>query len=141
MVKILLVEDNAIDAFIAEKVVMLSGEDAKLQIAEGAAEALELLTNQYLDTRELPNLILVDQYMPLADGMQFLDSFAALDMPGKNKVITVMLTNSADPHLIAEALRRGAHGLVSKPISIPILADLISLAQPKDPASLLDSIS
>lgn len=141
MVNILLVEDNAIDAFIAEKVVMLSGEDAKLEIADGAAKALELLTNQYLETRRLPDLILVDQYMPLADGMQFLDAYAALDMPGKDKVVTLMLTNSGDPHLIAEAMRRGAHGLVSKPLSIPLLADLIKRTQDRDAASMLNLIN
>lgn len=133
MVKILLLEDNAIDAFIAQKVVMLSGAEARLEVADGAAEALSLLKNQYLDSQELPDFILVDQFMPVADGLQFLDAFAALDMPGKERITILMLTSSIDPHLTAEAIRRGAHGMINKPISIPVLAEIIARVQPQDP--------
>jgi CheY-like chemotaxis protein len=139
MVKILLLEDNAIDAFIAQKVVMLSGTGARLEIADGAAQGLNLLTNQYLESHELPDLILVDQFMPVADGLQFLDAFASLDMPGKDKVKIMMLTNSIDPHLIAEAMRRGAHGVITKPISIAAITDMITHVQPEDPARIKDS--
>jgi CheY-like chemotaxis protein len=134
MVKILLLEDNAIDTFIAQKVVMLSGAEARLEVADGAQQALSLLTNQYLENRELPDLILVDQFMPVTDGLEFLDAFASLDMPGKDKVTILMLTNSIDPHLTAEAMRRGAHGIITKPISIPALTDMIMRTQPKDPS-------
>jgi CheY-like chemotaxis protein len=136
MVKILLLEDNAIDAFIAQKVVMLSGAEARLEVTDGAAQALELITNQYLETDELPDFILVDQFMPFADGLQFLDAFASLEMPGKERITILMLTNSIDPHLMAEAMRRGAHGIIAKPISIPVLVDLIARGQPKDPMFL-----
>lgn len=136
MVKILLLEDNAIDAFIAQKVVMLSGAEARLEVTDGAAQALELITNQYLESHELPDFILVDQFMPFADGLQFLDAFASLDMPGKERITILMLTNSIDPHLMAEAMRRGAHGIITKPISIPVLVDLIGRGQPKDPSFL-----
>ena len=140
MVKILLVEDNEVDVFIAQKVIMLSGADVRLEIAEDVSQALKLLTNQYLDTHELPDLILVDQFMPLADGMQFLDAFAALDIPGKDKVVTLMLTSSIDPHLTAEAMRHGAHGLIPKPISLPMIAELITRALPSDPMVSKDPI-
>lgn len=132
MVRILLVEDNPVDAFIAEKVVRLSGVNAQLEIADGGKNALDLLTHQYLETRELPDLILVDHHMPLQNGTQFLEAFAALDMPGKDRVVTLMLTSSADPHLIIEAIRRGAHGLISKPLSIEMLMDMIRRVRPKE---------
>lgn len=139
MVKILLVEDNPIDAFIAQKVVMLSGADVRLEIADGAVQALALLTNQHREGYELPDLILIDQYMPVTDGLQFLDALALLNIPGKEKILKLMLTNSADPHLVAEAIRRGASGMLSKPLSIPILNDLILLAQPRDPQAIINS--
>jgi CheY-like chemotaxis protein len=138
MVKILLLEDNAIDAFIAQKVVMLSGAEARLEVVDGAAQALDLITNQYLESHELPDFILVDQFMPFADGLQFLDAFAALEMPGKERITVLMLTNSIDPHITAEALRRGAHGIIFKPISVHILVEMIAHAQPKDPLFLRD---
>jgi len=135
MIRILLVEDNPVDAFIAERMLLMSGADARLEIASSAAQAIDLLTSRYLETRELPDLLLVDQYMPMADGLKFLEAFAALDMPGKDNVLTLMLTSSGDPHLIGEALRRGAHGLVAKPISIPMLADLVVRTQQGDAAA------
>lgn len=122
-------EDNPVDAFIAERMLLMSGADAQLEIASSSEQAINLLTSHYLKTQELPDLILVDQYMPVADGMKFLEAFAALDMPVKHNVLILMLTSSGDPHLIVEAVRRGAHGLISKPISIPMLADLVMRTQ------------
>lgn len=141
MIRILLVEDNPVDAFIAERVIGLSGATAHLDIADGAAQALDLLTTRYLQTGELPDLILVDYYMPVQIGIQFLEAFAALDMPDKDKVITLMLTSSADPHLMPEAIRHGAHGLIPKPLSIPMVADLITRVQPDNAVILKDSIN
>lgn len=139
MVRILLIEDNPIDAFIAQKVVMLSGANARLEIADGAAQALELLTNQHREGYELPDLILIDQYMPVTDGLQFLDACALLNIPGKEKILKVMLTNSADPHLMVEAIKRGASGLLAKPLSIPVLNNLILRTQPDDRESIMNS--
>jgi CheY-like chemotaxis protein len=131
MVKILMLEDNAIDAFIAQKVIMLSGAEVVLEIAHGAAQGLSLLINQYLETRELPDFILVDQFMPLMNGLEFLDAFASLDIPGKDKITILMLTSSIDPHLTAETMKRGAHGIITKPMSIPVLTEMIT--QKTDP--------
>jgi CheY-like chemotaxis protein len=125
MVKILMLEDNVVDAFIAQKVVMLSGANVRLEIAGGVAEGMNLLINQYLENRELPDFILVDQFMPITDGFQFLDAFALLDMPGKDKITILMLTNSIDPRLTSEAIRRGAHGVITKPMCISVLTEMI----------------
>jgi CheY-like chemotaxis protein len=132
MVKILMLEDNVVDAFIAQKVVMLSGANVRLEIAGGVAEGMNLLINQYLENRELPDFILVDQFMPGPDGLQFLDAFGSLDIPGKERVNILMLTNSIDPHVNAEAIRRGAHGIIAKPISIAVMVEIITRAQPTD---------
>ncbi len=132
MVKILLVEDNPIDAFIAQKVLMLSGAEARLDVADGSAQALKLLENQYQDNRELPDLILVDLYMPGMDGLDFLEAFAALEMPDKNKIIVLMLTNSADPRLNAKAIALGANGIIGKPLSIAVLKDLVKSMNGKE---------
>jgi CheY-like chemotaxis protein len=133
MLKILMLEDNAIDAFIAQKVVMLSGAEVLLEIAHGAAQGMSLLINQYVENHELPDYILVDQFMPLTNGLEFLDAFASLDMPGKDKITILMLTSSIDPHLTAETMRRGAHGIITKPMSIPILTEMIMHTKKEDP--------
>jgi CheY-like chemotaxis protein len=125
MVKILLIEDNSTDAFIAEKVVMLSGANVHLDVVENGAKALAHLTTQYLETGELPDILLMDLYMPEQDGLQFLTAFSALDMLEKNKIQLLMLTNSIDLHVRTEALQLGMQDVFIKPLSVSMLNHIV----------------
>jgi two-component system, cell cycle response regulator len=63
--------------------------------------------------REVPDVVLLDHELPGLDGMAVLDRLRADDELAAVPVI--MLTQIADPDLLVEALRRGAHDYLRKP--------------------------
>ena len=63
--------------------------------------------------REIPDVVLLDHELPGIDGMTVLDRLRADDRLAAVPVI--MLTQSSDPELLVEALRRGAHDYLRKP--------------------------
>jgi CheY-like chemotaxis protein len=128
--KILLIEDNEIDAFIAQQVLKDCEGETRFDVVESGVRAIELITTQYLQARELPDVILVDMYMPVMNGLEFLEAYAGIDIKEKDRIQVIMLTNSIDPHLHAEAIRLGARGILTKPVSAGMLAALA----PADPA-------
>jgi two-component system cell cycle response regulator len=64
--------------------------------------------------REVPDVVLLDHELPGVDGMEVLDRLRAHDELAAVPVI--MLTGSSDPELMLEALRRGAHDHLRKPV-------------------------
>jgi two-component system, cell cycle response regulator len=76
----------------------------------GAGDGEQLLA---LVERELPDVVVLDHELPGLDGMTMLDRLRADDRLAAVPVI--MLTESSDPELLVEALRRGAHDYLRKP--------------------------
>jgi len=66
-----------------------------------------------LVARAVPDVVLLDHALPGTGGMAVLDRLRADDELAAVPVI--MLTESADPQLSVEALRRGAHDCMRKP--------------------------
>jgi two-component system cell cycle response regulator len=77
----------------------------------GAGDGEQVLA---LVEREVPDVVLLDHELPGTDGMTVLDRLRADDRLAAVPVI--MLTESSDPELLVEALRRGAHDNVRKPV-------------------------
>lgn len=76
----------------------------------GAADGEQALA---LVGLEVPDVVLLDHELPGIDGMTVLDRLRADDRLAAVPVI--MLTQSADPELLVEALGRGAHDFLRKP--------------------------
>lgn len=68
MKRILLIEDNEIDAVIASKIIEYVDNTYQLEQATSGREALAILKS----SKELPNLILLDLVLPVIDGFEFL---------------------------------------------------------------------
>jgi two-component system cell cycle response regulator len=77
----------------------------------GAGDGEQVLA---LVEREVPDVVLLDHELPGTDGMTVLDRLRADDR--LVAVPVIMLTESSDPELLVEALRRGAHDNVRKPV-------------------------
>jgi CheY-like chemotaxis protein len=105
MACILFVDDDYYTLETYEKIISLMGHQAIL--TESAARAFQMLETQ------LPDLIVVDMYLPDMDGFAFLKRLRA--DPRTMKVPAVMV--SANPEVYAErAIEAGAQHYMSKPI-------------------------
>ncbi len=76
-----------------------------------------------------PDVIVLDMMMPELDGLEFLKRLAALEPSPFPRVIA----NSGFDSYRDEAMRRGAHAFLSKPVTLKILLAAIEAAVPGKP--------
>ena len=109
--KILLIEDDAIEVMKFNRV--LSGQQLHHTVthAGNGAAALEILSK----THELPNIILLDLNMPKINGIEFLTQIKQNSK--LNHIPVVILTTSANYDDLKECYKLGIAGYLSKPLS------------------------
>jgi CheY-like chemotaxis protein len=113
--KILLVED---DIDIRENMVfVLNYEGYKVLQAENGAEALKVLEN------EMPEMILLDLFMPVMNGREFLDALHSHAQEELRKIPVVLVTASEqNAHL---DLEKRVLAVVRKPIDLKAFLGII----------------
>lgn len=105
--RILVVDDNPINALLARKALSASGYE--IDRAETGLEAVEAVKSKHYD------LIFMDIRMPIMDGFEATRRIRALSPP-KCFVPIVGLTAEAEGEVHAKALKMGMHACVQKPV-------------------------
>ena len=72
-------------------------------------------------TQLMPDFILLDRYMPVMDGLQFIRHLR--QMPGGDMPKVIFCTTESNPEHIMEAITAGANEYVMKPFDEGILRD------------------
>lgn len=117
--KILLVED---DIDLRENMVMLlEYEGYKVTEAEDGAQALSLLETP---ENSLPDLIVLDLFMPVMNGREFLDVIATRSNIALGKIPVVVVT--ASEASAQRDLESRTKAVLRKPIDVGSFLDLIS---------------
>jgi signal transduction histidine kinase len=80
-----------------------------VELAEDGEEALEKIQKDNFD------LVLADWKMPKMDGLQLVDEIAKI----QPETITVLMSGYGTLELALEAMRRGAHDFLTKPLNLP----------------------
>lgn len=112
-IRILAVDDDAINLKVLEVMLKKYGKLEELVKASNGLEALNVL-----DERNDIDLILLDIVMPVMNGLEFLDNLHARDSISHIPVI-VLTTDETAKH---EALNKGAYDFMTKPIFFGDLA-------------------
>ena len=119
--RILLAEDNDLNAEIAEEILTEVG--FKVERAEDGSICVDMLKNSqngYYD------LILMDIQMPNMNGYQATKSIRALDDVEKSSIPIFAITANAFEEDRREAVRSGMNGHIAKPIVVADLMDNLS---------------
>lgn len=111
MTTILIVDDNPEILNLLR--IMLEQRGYKTVRAHNGHEALETLRSLQ------PDLILSNLFMPLMDGMTFLE--AVRSSPDTSTIPFLMMTAAPKPEIRREALDRGASGFIEKPFHFDVL--------------------
>jgi len=112
-IRVLLVEDNAINKEIAKK--LLSKVGAVVTTADNGREAVDkFLATKHGDIQ----LILMDIQMPLMDGYEATRRIRTSEHPDAKQVPIVAMTANAFNEDVAAALAAGMNGHLSKPIDL-----------------------
>lgn len=95
--KVLIVDDNEIDRYIASRVIKKSGFAEEVILKESAQTALNYLESLKDTPREIPTLIFLDIRMPEVDGFGFLEGYEKLSESVRKNCIIMMLSTSLNP--------------------------------------------
>ncbi len=107
---------------------ILFDEGYRVHLAENAAQAREFRS------RQAPDLVLLDIWMPDTDGLALLKEWAAqglLTMP------VIMMSGHGTIETAVEATRIGAMDFLEKPIALQKLLDTVAKAILRGPAALM----
>lgn len=121
MAKILIVDDVKLLCEIYKRYLATS-QVVVLTAADGE-EALEIAR------RELPDLIIMDRYMPKMDG--FACCIAIKADPSLTHIPVIMATNAAQQDDADACIRAGVSGFISKPIDAKTFLDMIKKYLPE----------
>lgn len=108
---ILLIEDERTDALLTTRALTKAGFEGKVDHAQDARTALEMLARAGL-TGKLPSVILLDLKLPGMSGFEFLDTLRR--SPGLKQIPVVVLAGAHDSETVNRAYERGANSYLVK---------------------------
>lgn len=114
-VSIMIVDNDQVNSFVLKNIITRNYSDAKVELLPDGAEALEELKRLDQSAEDFPSVILLDIYMPVMDGFEFLDQYVR-EFAHKSSIIFAM-SNS----LIKEDQQRAneyevVKGFITKPL-------------------------
>ncbi len=117
MKSVLLVEDESTFQLIGKILLRTIGlPPENFYTAQTGKEALEVLDKLQSDGKPLPDLILLDVYMPIMDGFGFLEAYSKKGYPGKERISIIALTSSHDPSHMEQMKKFGVTKYMTKPL-------------------------
>jgi signal transduction histidine kinase/ActR/RegA family two-component response regulator len=126
---ILVVEDNAVNSFLIERILSRAGH--QVQLANNGQEALDILATRSFDA------ILMDMQMPVMDGLEATRQIRAREQQSSRHTPVIALTANAMPGDADTCLKAGMDAYLSKPVDarrlLALLQQLASPAKQKDP--------
>lgn len=121
--KILIIDDNYIDNYITSAIIKKNNLANDLLEFDNGLKAIEYLEQNKDNDEELPDLILLDLYMPLMDGFEFLNLFEKIDFTSTKKCKICIVSSSIDDNDIIKAkLDKNIYTFISKPLTAELLS-------------------
>ena len=119
--RLLLVEDNPIDARATLKALKNLNVEYLVEVVEDGDDAIEHLTN---GSKPRPDLVLLDLNLPGRDGLDVLDRVKG--DPNLRRIPIVVLTTSANDADVLGAYDLGANAYINKPIDLNGWKDVVA---------------
>lgn len=121
--KVLIIDDNYIDNYITSAIIKKNNLANDLLEFDNGLKAIEYLEQNKDNDEDLPDLILLDLYMPLMDGFEFLNLFKKIDFTSTKKCKICIVSSSIDDNDIIKAkLDKNIYTFISKPLTAELLS-------------------
>lgn len=115
--KVMIVDDNEFDCYITSKIVTNFDENIDIMEFNSSITAIQYLEEFQNVTAKLPDLILLDIYMPILDGFEFIEKFNSLSDTLKKHTKICILSTTVDDLYIHKAKVDESVLFSSKPIT------------------------
>jgi CheY-like chemotaxis protein len=128
MSKLTYIENRPLDQFILRKILSRYGSSCEVNCTDTCLGVLSLLSQYRLDEQQVPDIILLDIYMPGFSAWDFLDRLQWLYPTLPKPVSVYILSAGGHPADVARAKRYPfVKAFLLKPITKEVLLELISL--------------
>jgi CheY-like chemotaxis protein len=122
----LVIDDNKLDCFIAEKIIYNTGLSIKITLFQNALEALELVKQPDPGSGNPKTIIIVDIQMPLMNGFEFIEAFEALPAETQAKYLIFMLSSTINQNDVNRAKSyKSVISLIGKPLSVSKILSMV----------------
>jgi CheY-like chemotaxis protein len=144
--QIVIIDDNKIDSFIAQRICSLAFEKTMIKTFKSSALALDYFKEPAKKHEPFPisnvDLILLDINMPVMNGFEFLKNLEKTNLLKKNQVEVYFLSSSNNEKDIYEALSiEFCSGYITKPLTEDKLIEAMKLKNKKEYFLLNNSAS
>ncbi|MFT6748327.1 MAG: CheY-like chemotaxis protein [Flavobacterium sp.] len=123
--KIMIIDDSEIDNYIVK--VLINNNNIAQEILEfnNGMEAIEYLESNRSIPENLPEVILLDIYMPVMDGFEFMKTLNEMELDFvKNCKICIVSSSIDNNDVLRTKSHKNVFNYVSKPITAKFLASL-----------------
>jgi CheY-like chemotaxis protein len=125
MKHVLLIDDNEIDSYITQHIIVKNKIPQKISLKSSAIEALEFLAILKKNGEEFPDYIFLDIQMPEMNGFEFLDEFNKFPKALIGHCNVIMLTSSGHERDRKHSFQYPCvKKFITKPLSLDLLEDL-----------------
>lgn len=123
--KIMIIDDDAIDNYLVNVLIKANNIAETILEYDNGEKALEYLNENRNNHENLPEIILLDIYMPRMDGIEFIDKLDELDIQcGKKCKICVVSSSINDNDILRTKLNTNVYKYTTKPITPEFLLSL-----------------
>jgi two-component system, chemotaxis family, chemotaxis protein CheY len=130
MYKVLVIDDDPIFQYIAEKIFKKTNLFEETACFLDANSALEYLVQNKDNPDVLPDIILLDIYMPALNGWEFINRYEQISDSLGKRIPIYILTSSVDPKEIARSKSHpSVKKFTSKPMTFEFIHDLYNDCQ------------
>lgn len=115
-VRLLLAEDNALNAEIAAEILKIQG--AQVTVVENGKQAVEVFSESAPGELQA---VLMDVKMPLLDGLEATQMIRRMERPDAQRIPIIAITANSFQEDVDAATAAGMDGFITKPIDINYL--------------------
>ena len=113
-ITIAIIDDDLIDRTVIRRLVSSVSKTIEFLEFDSGMEALSYLTNNAMQSRNIPDIILLDVRMPVMDGWEYLAEYHKIEAQLIKKPRYYIYTSSINPRDLH--LQAGIHGNLTKPV-------------------------
>ena len=126
MKNLIFIDDSPLDHYILKRILNKYKLAYEVSCTANGQEVLNFLAKNRLDEKVLPDIILLDLYMPQFDGWAFLEKMEGLYQHLAKPAVIYILSASIDPKDINYAKRFSCvRSFIFKPITKEVLEKII----------------